>query len=131
MIKFLPVPKKYEKYEQLIADIKNICRKYEVWLGLESWSLDVDWGKLEDGVAEVTVSPEYYVASLKFDPKAISEASGSTDSHVRHEFIHILNWPMREFAITIAKTEQVKELARKTEERVTSDWERAPFWSRL
>lgn len=114
--------------------IRRAFKRYRALLGLNGWRFDLEWASPKDSdeaAAGCIADPEYRRARLFFNVSKIPD--DELDEHVRHELLHAVVWPLAHVAEFQADSddESATEMIRLAHERVVTDLEYAPFWSKL
>lgn len=152
MLIFHPPEPGITHHKKMISDLNKFSKKYHRLLELEDWEIHIrmdtvpkdEDGKpeelgLESACANCAAQPEYLSATITFflDALIFKERKNDLEAYVRHEFWHIILWPIAEMGNALASSLDPNEDASyaavigPSEESVTTRIERLKFWSRI
>ncbi len=100
-----------------------LLRDWQRRLGLDDWTITLEFGTVEDGDGECEAEWEYNKATIRFNMDQIDE--GDHLAFVVHELLHCVTKPLEACADGIAgKNTRLLEWTRQATEKVVSDLER-------
>lgn len=101
-------------------EVLSLVRAWQSRLRLGDWTIHVEFTKLDDHYANCSASPEYFEATIQFDP----ESSRVDEATIIHELLHCYTQGIAHVAEELAGSDAaIKEWVRIEEERLVTSLE--------